>query len=169
MAKKRVSLSERRKGLGIDIFFTPTDDISNNSDKDKNKINDISNDDVENINNSIVNDIVEDKISDKDINVNNDSDNDTNNDIVDDNYVDKNDDIINDRNSDSYDEIFSNINNIIQKRVKYTDIHDRKTYYIEKELVKKIDKLSSKNNLDKSYIVNQALKLFFSLIEKQKS
>jgi len=92
----------------------------------------------------------------------------------------KHSDIISDTNSntDSYinsditnsttNDVVSDILIIIKKRDKYTDIHSRKTYYVEKELLKKIDKLCDRNNLDKSFVVNEALRLFFKEIEKVK-
>jgi len=97
-------------------------------------------------------DITSDTISDINSDITNNTTSDTNNRISNDNFSDT----IND------------IANIIKKKDKYTDIHSRKTYYVEKELLKKIDNLCDKNNLDKSFIVNEALRLFFKEIEKVK-
>lgn len=88
----------------------------------------------------------------------------------------KHSDIISDINGDinsditisTTSDVVSDISNIIKKKDKYTDIHSRKTYYVEKELLKKIDKLCDRNNLDKSFVVNEALRLFFKEIEKVK-
>lgn len=77
-------------------------------------------------------------------------------------------DIISDTNSDITSDTISDVFTIIKKRDKYTDIHSRKTYYVEKELLKKIDKLCVKNNLDKSFVINESLRLFFNEIENMK-
>ncbi|NNU78588.1 hypothetical protein [Clostridium estertheticum] len=81
---------------------------------------------------------------------------------------DTNSDVISDINNNITSDTISDISNIIKKKDKYTDIHSRKTYYVEKELLKKIDKLCDRNNLDKSFVVNEALRLFFKEIEKVK-
>ena len=92
------------------------------------------------------------KHSDTNSYINSDSTSDTNNNIT----------------TDKLNDVVSDIVNIIKKKDKYTDIHSRKTYYIEKDLLKKIDKLCDRNNLDKSFIVNEALRLFFKEVEKVK-
>lgn len=103
-----------------------------------------------------------DNTSDKNINVTKDNADD----IDSDTSSDKNNDVDSDINSDNNSDIISDITITLKKRNKYTDLHERKTYYISKEYIKKIDKLSSKYNLDKSYIVNEALKLFFNSIKE---
>jgi hypothetical protein len=55
----------------------------------------------------------------------------------------------------------------IEKKLKYLDKRTQRAYYIDKDLIKKIDKLSKKFNIDKSDIVNEALKLFFVSIENK--
>lgn len=87
-----------------------------------------------------------------------------NNDVTNNTTTDTNNNITNDNVIDT----INDIANIIKKKDKYTDIHSRKTYYVEKELLKKIDKLCYKNNLDKSFIVNEALRLFFKEIDRVK-
>jgi hypothetical protein len=53
----------------------------------------------------------------------------------------------------------------IEKRLKYLDIKEHRSYYIDKELIKKIDKINKKYNIDKSDIVNEALKLLFETLQ----
>ena len=70
--------------------------------------------------------------------------------------------------SDTQSDIQSDILKIVSKRSKYTDTHVRKTYYIENDLLKKVNKLVSKTNQDNSYIINQALRYFFKALENKK-
>ncbi|HYE12235.1 MAG TPA: hypothetical protein VEF53_18855 [Patescibacteria group bacterium] len=56
----------------------------------------------------------------------------------------------------------------IQKRLKYLEERKQRAYYIENDLIKKIDRLSKKFNIDKSDIVNESLKLFFANIDQNK-
>lgn len=93
---------------------------------------------------------------------------DTNGDINSDSTNSTTSDTTNNITDDKLNDVVSDIVNIIKKKDKYTDIHSRKTYYIEKDLLKKIDKLCDRNNLDKSFVVNEALKLFFKEVEKVK-
>lgn len=53
----------------------------------------------------------------------------------------------------------------IEKRLKYTEERLHRAYYIKKDLVKKIDKLSKKTNMDKSDIVCVALNLLFESLD----
>jgi hypothetical protein len=53
----------------------------------------------------------------------------------------------------------------IEKRLKYLDKKEHRSYYIDKEIIKKIDKLNKKYNIDKSDIVNEALKLLFETLK----
>jgi hypothetical protein len=53
----------------------------------------------------------------------------------------------------------------IEKRLKYLDLKEHRSYYIDKELLKKIDKINKKYNIDKSDIVNEALKLLFETLK----
>lgn len=80
--------------------------------------------------------------------------------------IDIDSDISSDTNSYTNSDTKRDIANLIKKQSRYTDLHTRKTYYIENELLKKIERLSSKNNLDKSFIVNEALRMFFSEVER---
>ncbi|WP_368491000.1 ribbon-helix-helix domain-containing protein [Clostridium sp. BJN0013] len=59
-----------------------------------------------------------------------------------------------------------NILKKVSKRSKYVDTHIRKTYYFDKKLFKKMEKLSKKYNIDNSYIINQALELLFEALEE---
>lgn len=54
----------------------------------------------------------------------------------------------------------------VSKRSKYIDTHIRKTYYFDKKLFRKMEKLSKKYNIDNSYIINQALKLLFETLKE---
>ena len=53
----------------------------------------------------------------------------------------------------------------VKKRTRYEEKHKRRTYYIEKENIKMIDKIRAKTNQDNSYIVNQALRYFFENVK----
>jgi hypothetical protein len=53
----------------------------------------------------------------------------------------------------------------IEKRLKYLDIKEHRSYYIDKEIIKKIDRVNKKYNIDKSDIVNEALKLLFETLK----
>jgi hypothetical protein len=53
----------------------------------------------------------------------------------------------------------------IEKRLKYLDMKEHRSYYIDKEIIAKIDKLNKKYNIDKSDIVNEALKLLFETLK----
>jgi hypothetical protein len=53
----------------------------------------------------------------------------------------------------------------IEKRLKYLDKKEHRSYYIDKAIIKKIDKLNRKFNIDKSDIVNEALKLLFETLK----
>jgi hypothetical protein len=53
----------------------------------------------------------------------------------------------------------------IEKRLKYLDKKEHRSYYIDKEIIKKIDKVNKKYNIDKSDIVNEALKLLFETLK----
>jgi hypothetical protein len=53
----------------------------------------------------------------------------------------------------------------IEKRLKYLDKKEHRSYYIDKEIIKKIDRVNKKYNIDKSDIVNEALKLLFETLK----
>jgi hypothetical protein len=180
MAFKRISLDDKKKGLGADAFFKNTKDFLVDEDNKDNTKKDspiriIDLDENLNFNSQLNNDTSnsENIIKDNAI-INSNTNNTDDSTINDNNTITDNidfDDIINvtdnDKNDDSNDDIIKNIRKVIKKRVKYTDIHERRTYYLDKDVVKKLDKLSNKYDLDKSYLVNEALKLFFNVIENK--
>jgi group I intron endonuclease len=53
----------------------------------------------------------------------------------------------------------------IERPLKYLDMKEHRSYYIDKEIIAKIDKLNKKYNIDKSDIVNEALKLLFETLK----
>lgn len=53
-------------------------------------------------------------------------------------------------------------------RTKYTDTHERKTWYFKKENIKRIEKFQKTTGLDASSIVNMALDIFFRLVDEKK-
>jgi hypothetical protein len=53
------------------------------------------------------------------------------------------------------------INISVEQRMKYTEKKGRKTYYIDNELLDKIENMNKTTGHDKSDIVNSALGLFF--------
>ncbi|MGF7431897.1 hypothetical protein PQV03_14180 [Thermoanaerobacterium thermosaccharolyticum] len=184
MAFKRISLDDKKKGLGADAFFKNTKDFLVDEDKKDNTKKDspiriIDLDENLNSNGQLNNDTStsENIIKDNDIinsNANITDDSKINDVINDSNTTTDNidfDDIINatdnDINNANNDDVIKNIRKIIKKRVKYTDVHERRTYYLDKDVVKKLDKLSTKYDLDKSYLVNEALKLFFKVLENK--
>lgn len=186
MAFKRISLDDKKKGLGADAFFKNTKDFLVDEDNKDNTKKDspikiIDLDENLNSNSQLNNDTSnsENIIKDNDIinsNVNITDNSKINDTINDNNTITDNidfDDIINvtdsdnDKNDVSNDDVIKSIRKVIKKRVKYTDIHERRTYYLDKDVVKKLDKLSNKYDLDKSYLVNEALKLFFKVLENK--
>lgn len=52
-------------------------------------------------------------------------------------------------------------------RAKYTDTHERKTWYFTKENLKNIQKFQSLTGLDASATVNMALDIFFTLVNNR--
>lgn len=171
MAFKRISLDDKKKGLGADAFFKNTKDFLVDEDNKDNTKKDspIKIMDLDKNNTSNSENIIKDNaIINPDVNITDNSTINDNNTITD--NIDF-DDIINvtdnDKNDASNDDVIKNIRKVIKKRVKYTDIHERRTYYLDKDVVKKLDKLSNKYGLDKSYLVNEALKLFFNVLENK--
>ena len=184
MAFKRISLDDKKKGLGADAFFKNTKDfLADEDNKDSTKkdspIRIIDLDENLSINSKLNNDTSDNKNTIKDNDIINSNANITDdskiNDVINDNNTTTNnidfDDIINvtdnDKNDANDDDVIKNIRKVIKKRVKYTDVHERRTYYLDKDVVKKLDKLSTKYDLDKSYLVNEALKLFFKVLENK--
>lgn len=97
-----------------------------------------------------------------------------NNDVTIDNNIDKpkykdtNSDCFNKQSEgDFVTDIKTDILKKISKRTRYIDTHIRKTYYFDKKLFKKMEKLSKKYKIDNSYIINQALDLLFKTLEKK--
>lgn len=119
------------------------------------------------------NDVTNDKTYDIDSVVSGDVSSVVNSDKIDDVYNDNKDDndsygnisITSDNNDDVISYIDSYISTTIEKQPKYTDIHTRKTYYIENALLKKIERHKKKYGKDNSKIINDALTLYFKLIE----
>ncbi|MDI3312002.1 MAG: hypothetical protein QJR05_11335 [Thermoanaerobacterium sp.] len=188
MAFKRISLDDKKKGLGADAFFKNTKDfLADEDNKDNTKkdspIKIIDLDENLNFNSQLNNNTSDSENTIKDNDVINSNVNITDNSKINDAINDNNtitdnidsDDIINatdndsdnDKNDANDDDVIKNIRKVIKKRAKYTDVHERRTYYLDKDVVKKLDKLSTKYDLDKSYLVNEALKLFFKVLENK--
>jgi hypothetical protein len=56
---------------------------------------------------------------------------------------------------------------IIEKRLKYSEERVHRAYYIKRDTIKKLEQISKRYNIDKSDIVDQALKLFLNNIDKE--
>jgi hypothetical protein len=165
MAAKRITLDDKiqvdKKGQGADIFFEDTSDIIEvkSNDGTNNITNDESKDGTDNIVDEVTNNnnsgITNGNINDDGSGTSNDGSN------------DGEPDESSDENSDIESDITDGTIIHLKKRDKYTDKHIRRTYYILKEHDKQIDKLTLKYKWDKSYIVNEALRIYFELVNKE--
>ncbi len=53
----------------------------------------------------------------------------------------------------------------LKKRTRYLDERSQRAYYIKKDILKQLDKISKKYEVDKSDIVNKALEFLFENLE----